>query len=73
MTDDEMVSALRAKGWRIQPPIDPKTCKHPQARGSGSLSSDGASKSDGYCPDCGASWHQETAGDPNYQPLGLFY
>jgi hypothetical protein len=66
MTDDEMLTALRAKGYRIQPPIDQNTCKHPRMRGQGSMSSNGASKSSGFCPDCLYSYEHETPGDPNY-------
>lgn len=66
MTDEEMIMVLRAKGYRVQPPIDQKTCKHPRLRGSGMIGCDGASKSEGYCQDCGYNYSHETPGDPNY-------
>ena len=55
MTDDEMVKALEAKGYRIKPPVDQATCKHIGRRGIGWAHSDGSSGGNYYCPECGKS------------------
>lgn len=68
MTDDEMVSALRAKGWRVSPPLTPETCKHPYMRGSASVAADGSGHSEGYCPDCGYRYRHDMPGDPTRVP-----
>lgn len=60
ITVDEMAATLRALGWKVNPPIDPTTCRHPRAIGSGSLGPDGSSHSQGYCPDCHKSWDYRT-------------
>ena len=66
MTDEDMITALRTKGYLVKAPIDQKTCPHHNKRGTGMISANGASRTDWYCPDCGASYHHETPGDPNY-------
>lgn len=42
-------------------------CTHPARKGSGFMCSDGSSKYDWFCPDCGASGSHETKADPNRQ------
>ena len=64
MTLEEMAEALRAAGWRVQGPVDQKTCKHLLRRETGSVRSDGYSRVSGYCPECGASWDRETPAQP---------
>lgn len=73
MTDEEMVTALRAKGWSVKPPIDQKTCKHPRMRSQGAASSNGASKSSGYCPDCAYSYSHETPPNPDLPEPQPYY
>jgi hypothetical protein len=56
VTDEEMVAALTAKGWKVDPPWSSKTsCMHPQHMryGSGSLSCDGSSRMTWTCQACG--------------------
>jgi hypothetical protein len=52
MTDDEMVATLRAKGWRIQPPLTQENCPHHNTRGSCGAGA-GGYKSEWWCLDCG--------------------
>ncbi len=37
-----------------------KNCKHTNKRGSGSIGSDGSSKTYWYCMECGTSYNEET-------------
>lgn len=37
-----------------------KNCQHLNRQGNGMLSSDGSSRYDWYCPNCGESGHSET-------------
>ena len=60
MTDEEMATALRAKGWRVQVPLTKENCKHPNRIGTGMLCSSGASRMSWYCRDCGASYEYES-------------
>jgi hypothetical protein len=56
MTDDEMASTLRAKGWQVSPPtLTPQTCKHLYIWGSITVGT-GRTYSSAYCPDCGYTY-----------------
>ena len=46
-----------------------QSCRHLNKQGNGMVSSDGSSKFDWYCPNCGATGHSETSArqpDPGY-------
>lgn len=61
MTDDEMAAALRAKGWRIQPPLTQDNCPHHNQRGSCGMGTAGYI-SEWWCMDCGK--HSRIEGPP---------
>ena len=69
MTNEEMAAKLRAAGWRVKEPLTQANCRHPNARGSGALGSDGSGYSESRCPDCG--WHSKSEWGPraDYNPL----
>lgn len=63
MTDDEMAEVLRAKGWRIQPPLTQANCSHHRARGSSGAGTAGFF-SEWWCLDCGKYSRYESAPTP---------
>jgi hypothetical protein len=69
MTDDEMASELRSKGWRVQEPLTQANCTHPNKIGTGSCGSDGSSHTEWWCAACGAHERHETP--PRANHLGI--
>lgn len=50
-----------------------RTCQHPNKRGSGMIGSDGSSRTEWWCPDCGKSGKHETPPDPKrMQPQSIY-
>lgn len=52
MTDEQMAAALRARGWRVRPPLTQDNCPHTNTRGSIQCGVDGF-VSEWWCIDCG--------------------
>ncbi len=49
-----------------------KTCRHDSKRGTGMVSTDGASRYDWYCPECGTSGHSETPARATPDPVRVW-
>lgn len=66
----EMAKAALEAAERVREQHRVATCTHPNKWGSGTMSSDGSSKLDWHCKDCGKSFHSETPAQPA-SPLNI--